>query len=55
MQVPMQLNAEDWVDQYADALFHFAKARVKDKAVAEDLVQSEATKRRIKEKLRSIR
>lgn len=34
-----QLNAEMWVDEYGDALFHFALARVKDKAIAEDLVQ----------------
>ena len=39
MQDPMQLNADEWVDRYADALFHFARARVKDKAAAEDLVQ----------------
>jgi RNA polymerase sigma-70 factor (ECF subfamily) len=39
MQDPVQLNADEWVDRYADALFHFAKARVKDSAVDEDLVQ----------------
>lgn len=39
MQDPMQLNADQWVDRYADARFHFAKARVKDRAAAEDLVQ----------------
>jgi RNA polymerase sigma-70 factor (TIGR02943 family) len=39
MQDSVQLNADEWVDRYADALFHFAKARVKDRAAAEDLVQ----------------
>jgi RNA polymerase sigma-70 factor (ECF subfamily) len=34
-----QINAEDWVDRYGDALFHFAMARVKDRLMAEDLVQ----------------
>ena len=28
-----------WVDQYGDSLFHFALARVKNKDIAEDLVQ----------------
>lgn len=28
-----------WVDEYGDSLFHFALARVKDKGIAEDLVQ----------------
>lgn len=36
---PPQLNADDWVDRYGDALFHFARARVKDRTIAEDLVQ----------------
>lgn len=39
MDQPAQLDAEAWVDNYGDALFHFAKARVKDRNVAEDLVQ----------------
>lgn len=39
MQEPSQLNADAWVDLYADALFNFARARVKDRAIAEDLVQ----------------
>jgi RNA polymerase sigma-70 factor (ECF subfamily) len=39
MQDPMQLNADEWVDRYANALFHFARARVKDMTAAEDLVQ----------------
>jgi len=34
-----QINADDWVDQYGDALFHFALARVSRREVAEDLVQ----------------
>lgn len=34
-----KLNADAWVDQYGDALFNFAKARVKDRSIAEDLVQ----------------
>ncbi len=39
MDRPPQLDADAWVDRYGDALFRFARARVKDKAVAEDLVQ----------------
>lgn len=39
MQGSPQLNADKWVDDYGDSLFHFALARVKDKSVAEDLVQ----------------
>ncbi|WP_373500564.1 sigma-70 family RNA polymerase sigma factor [Desulfococcus sp.] len=30
---------EDWVDQYGDALYRFALARVKDPSTAEELVQ----------------
>ena len=33
------LNAETWVGEYGDALFHFALARVREKDIAEDLVQ----------------
>ena len=33
------INPAAWVDRYGDALFHFALARVKDRTVAEDLVQ----------------
>ena len=33
------LNPDAWVDQYGDALYHFALARVQDRNVAEDLVQ----------------
>ena len=34
-----KLNAALWVDAYGDSLFHFALARVKNKEIAEDLVQ----------------
>ena len=33
------LDPETWVDQYGDYLYRFALARIKDQAVAEDLVQ----------------
>ena len=33
------LDPETWVDQYGDYLYRFALARIKDRAVAEDLVQ----------------
>ncbi|BBO69411.1 RNA polymerase sigma factor [Desulfosarcina alkanivorans] len=39
MQGSPKTNADLWVDAYGDSLFRFALARVKDKAVAEDLVQ----------------
>jgi RNA polymerase sigma-70 factor (ECF subfamily) len=39
MEGTSQLNSDVWVDQYGDALFHFAIARVKNREVAEDLVQ----------------
>ena len=39
MQGSPKLNADMWVDQYGDALFHFALARVKHREIAEDLVQ----------------
>lgn len=32
-------NPENWVDRYGDYLFRYALARVRDPAVAEDLVQ----------------
>ncbi len=32
-------NPESWVDSYGDFLYRFALSRVKDPAVAEDLVQ----------------
>jgi RNA polymerase sigma-70 factor (TIGR02943 family) len=34
-----KINPDAWVDQYGDALFHFALARVSNREVAEDLVQ----------------
>jgi len=34
-----KINADAWVDRYGDALFHFALARVKNREIAEDLVQ----------------
>ena len=39
MQQPPPLDAESWVDKYGDALLRFAAARVKDRHIAEDLVQ----------------
>ncbi|MDP2644942.1 MAG: sigma-70 family RNA polymerase sigma factor [Desulfobacterales bacterium] len=33
------LEPDTWVDQYGDSLYRFALARIKDQAVAEDLVQ----------------
>ncbi len=39
MNQTRRLDPELWVDKYGDALFCFARTRVKDKAVAEDLVQ----------------
>ena len=33
------LDPQTWVDQYGDYLYRFALARIKDQAVAEDLVQ----------------
>jgi len=39
MEKPPRINADDWVDQYGDALFRFAVVRVKSREVAEDLVQ----------------
>jgi RNA polymerase sigma-70 factor, ECF subfamily len=32
-------HAESWLDQHGDALFRYAFLRVRDSAVAEDLVQ----------------
>ncbi len=34
-----KINPDTWVDRYGDALFHFALARVKNREIAEDLVQ----------------
>lgn len=33
------LNAENWINQYADGLFRFALHRVNDRGFAEDIVQ----------------
>jgi len=33
------LDAEHWVEKYGDVLFGFAAARVRDRAIAQDLVQ----------------
>jgi RNA polymerase sigma-70 factor (ECF subfamily) len=38
-QGSMALDAEHWVENYGDVLFGFAAARVRDRAIAEDLVQ----------------
>jgi RNA polymerase sigma-70 factor (ECF subfamily) len=32
-------NAESWVDEYGDFLYHFTLSRIKDPSIAEDLVQ----------------
>jgi len=34
-----EINPDIWVDEYGDALFGFALARVKDRETAEDIVQ----------------
>lgn len=34
-----ELNPDNWLDKYGDILFRYAVARVRDKSVAEDLVQ----------------
>ena len=39
MESPPQLDADQWVDSYGDALFRFARARVGERDIAEDLVQ----------------
>lgn len=36
---PVRLDPERWVEEHADALFGFAAARVRDRAIAQDLVQ----------------
>lgn len=40
MELKTALNPENWVNNYADALFAFALPRVHDKQFAEDIVQS---------------
>jgi len=39
MKGPLEINPDDWVDEYGDALFGFALARVQDRETAEDIVQ----------------
>ena len=39
MEGPPEIDPDVWVDEYGDALFGFAMARVKDRATAEDMVQ----------------
>ena len=34
-----KIEPDEWVDRYGDALYHFALARVKNREIAEDLVQ----------------
>jgi RNA polymerase sigma-70 factor (ECF subfamily) len=36
---PPKLDAERWVEEYGDVLFGFAAARVRDRVIAQDLVQ----------------
>jgi RNA polymerase sigma-70 factor (ECF subfamily) len=38
-QVKQLSDPETWVDEYGDALYRFALARIRDPSVAEDLVQ----------------
>src|SRR6266446_3644260 len=37
--MPLRLDPEHWVEEYGDVLLGFAAARVRDRAIAEDLVQ----------------
>ncbi len=37
--MPFRLDPERWVQEYGDVLFGFAAARVRDRAIAQDLVQ----------------
>ena len=39
MEGTPKLNSEVWVDEFGDALFGYAIARVKDRETAEDIVQ----------------
>src|SRR5258708_35172175 len=36
---PAKVNPERWVEEYGDSLFGFAAGRVRDRAIAQDLVQ----------------
>jgi RNA polymerase sigma-70 factor (ECF subfamily) len=39
MDASVDMNPEDWVDLYGDNLFRYAQHRVKETAIAEELVQ----------------
>lgn len=39
MEGSPKIDPDAWVDRYGDALFHFTLARVKNREIAEDLVQ----------------
>jgi RNA polymerase sigma-70 factor (ECF subfamily) len=39
MDAPANINPEDWVELYGDNLFRYAQHRVKETAIAEELVQ----------------
>jgi RNA polymerase sigma-70 factor (ECF subfamily) len=39
MPNPANLDRSDWLDQYGDYLFRYAMLRLRDRSVAEDLVQ----------------
>ena len=39
MDASVDMNPEDWVDLYGDNLFRYARHRVKETAIAEELVQ----------------
>jgi len=39
MDASVDMNPEDWVDLYGDNLFRYAQHRVKEMAIAEELVQ----------------
>lgn len=39
MDASEDMNPEDWVDLYGDNLFRYARHRVKETAIAEELVQ----------------
>jgi RNA polymerase sigma-70 factor (ECF subfamily) len=39
MEGSPKIDPDAWVDRYGDALFHFSLARVKNREIAEDLVQ----------------
>lgn len=39
MEKPISSNPSEWVDRYGDYLFRYAMLRLRDRSVAEDLVQ----------------